>query len=140
MGEQTVGRVLPTEPGWWWRHAYGEREAVHVIANNGARSMPRGADLVWFDASPSHHNEREVVGWCAVTDDGEWLAPVAPIGSVPPEVYAGRVFGAYRSGFADGLEGDTAGRNVVAGVLAATLEAHGLTHDEAARVVAGVAS
>lgn len=124
MSEQTKSaRALPTGPGWWWRHAYGDREAVHVIAYNGARSMPRGSDLVWFDASPSHHDEREVVGWTAVTDDGEWLAPVAPVGSVPPEVYARDVLGLLAHTRQD---------------VARTLTAHGLTPEQAADVVAGV--
>ena len=154
MSEQTKSaRALPTGPGWWWRHAYGDREAVHVIAYNGARSMPRGSDLVWFDASPSHHDEREVVGWTAVTDDDEWIAPVAPVGSVPPEVYARDVRSAYMEGACEAdemLADDTlAGGDEVArwwaqrsksrASVADALTAHGLTPEQAADVVAGVA-
>ena len=87
--------MTPTAPGWWWREAHGEREAVLVIANNGARELPRGADLVWFDASPGYFDELRVVGWQAVTGDGQWLGPVAPLGSVAPDVVARLVRGAY---------------------------------------------
>ena len=141
MSEQTKSaRALPTGPGWWWRHAYGDREAVHVIAYNGARSMPRGSDLVWFDASPSHHDEREVVGWTAVTDDGEWLAPVAPVGSVPPEVYARDMGEAFSRGYREGHAPSSLSpvRDGTDAPIVATLAAHGLTPEQAADVVAGV--
>ena len=95
--------MTPNAPGRWWREAHGEREAVLVIANNGARELPRGADLVWFDASPGYFDELRVVGWQAVTGDGQWLGPVAPLGSVAPDVVARLVRDAYLTAWADAL-------------------------------------
>lgn len=132
MGEQTVGRVLPTEPGPW----HVEVSGVAIVVNVRARSWRGELDgfAVWVGGEIEEYD----------VEDARfvWLAPVAPIGSVPPEVYVRDVREAFVSGVTAGLGGcdpDVAFRvDSVNADLLATLTAHGLTPDEAARVVAGV--
>lgn len=113
MGEQAVGRVLPTEPGWWWVRVGDDADQCVACVT------VRGEDGVLLAAT--HRVQGVRVDWRGLT----WIAPVAPIGSVPPEVYARDVLGPFAHTRQD---------------VERTLTAHGLTPDEAARVVAGVAS
>ena len=110
MSEQTKSaRTLPTGPGWWWVSIDGREPTI-------AKVWRRGADLVCA---------------FALGDDGEdiadpylaWLAPVAPVGSVPPEVYARDVLGPFAHTTRD---------------VERTLIAHGATREDAARLVAKV--
>jgi len=53
-------RVVPTEPGWWWRELpSGAQVAVRISEHDELFYIGHGDGLPW-----------------PVTDDGRWLAPV----------------------------------------------------------------
>lgn len=64
-------RIMPTEPGWWWREEHGRRECVRVQWH----ALYPG-EVVWFRDGRSQ-------GFSVRPEDG-WLAPVA----TPEEVDA----------------------------------------------------
>ena len=66
------GRVLPTEPGWWWcRWEQQEPFIVEVDFENGGRTLRVSVYSEW------EPDERELThpSWT-------WLEPVAPLGTV----------------------------------------------------------
>lgn len=137
-GARMTARVLPTEPGWWWEGS-PERPTIRRVTI-GSLDGSLVTEVNYYSDEPITEPQYN------------WRAPVAPIGSVPPEVYARDVREAYHEGRSD-APGDywhatarqrdpDAGWTVSSArsEVADALTAHGLTPDEAARVVAGVAS
>lgn len=73
--------MIPNARGWWWRRHDGP--PAHDIVANVLTVRGR---MMWCAGSRLGGD---------VTDDGAWLGPVAPLGSVAPDVVARLVRGAY---------------------------------------------
>lgn len=115
MSEQAKSaRTLPTAAGPWHVSVDGVDIVVNVRVRKW-RGEPDGL-LTWVDGEGEPYDVED--------ERFVWIAPVAPVGSVPPEVYARDVLGPFAHTRQD---------------VARTLTAHGLTPEQAADVVAGVA-
>ena len=76
--------MIPNARGWWWRRHDGP--PAHDIVANVLTVRGR---MMWCAGSRLGGD---------VTDDGAWLGPVAPLGSVAPDVVARLVRDAYSLG------------------------------------------
>ena len=81
--------MIPNARGWWWRRHDGP--PAHDIVANVLTVRGR---MMWCAGSRLGGD---------VTDDGAWLGPVAPLGSVAPDVVARLVRDAYLTAWADAL-------------------------------------
>lgn len=76
--------MIPNARGWWWRRHDGP--PAHDIVANVLTVRGR---MMWCAGSRLGGD---------VTDDGAWLGPVAPPGSVAPDVVARLVRDAWEAG------------------------------------------
>ena len=81
--------MTPNAPGRWWREAHGETVPVKVLRVDGGLYVVAphtGSGLVPVEEA-----------------GGAWLGPIAPLGSVAPDVVARLVRDAYLTAWADAL-------------------------------------
>jgi len=131
MSEQAKSaRTLPTAAGPWHVSVDGVDIVVNVRVRKW-RGEPDGL-LTWVDGEGEPYDVED--------ERFVWLAPVAPVGSVPPEVYARDVRAAFSRGYREGHAPSSLSpvRDGTDAPIVATLTAHGLTPEQAADVVAGV--
>lgn len=125
-----TARTLPSAAGPWHVSMHGVDIVVNVHERKW-RGEPDGF-FAWVGGEGEPFDVEH--------ERFAWLAPVAPVGSVPPEVYARDVEEAMAAGYTDGDNYTTHNRQRQREAMLATLTAHGLSETEAAAIVTKVSS